>query len=403
MCEHDGEPFHESLSVAFKSALTKFDSLSAYFAGGVSVQEVIAMLLDEMRQDQDFAHLLGNDLRHKEFVKFVSQSIGKIYGAWKRGTLSDKPVDKPSNKPADVDNVLSWPSIENYPEWVFEQINIYCSATPEEKAFARMELEQTLLETPLWSVSTKYDGTCFGKLDTGEFVGRRHFVGQSDTYLNTSTAAANECDASALKEELSRILGVELERRSVCVWGELMCNPGYYDYLARGLFEQWLPFGVVLKVPKASEADKIIQRLQDEGLAYSPGLNGKFRLSMCAALRRLLQDVARCHVVEEVLQQATHAEVVAQGAKDLMEGRNEGVVLAFRRVQGQASLRKWKNSSEGQGASKKHAQRLQQLNVISLAKDGHLDVRIADMVDMMIAVAEAGTQPMKTGRKALKK
>ena len=55
---------------------------------------------------------------------------------------------------------------------------------------------------------------------------------------------------------------------------ELMCNPGYYDYLARGLFEQWLPFGVVLKVPKASEADKIIQRLQDEGLAYSPGLNG---------------------------------------------------------------------------------------------------------------------------------
>lgn len=103
MCEHDGEPFHESLSVAFKSALTKFDSLklgmswmylivrslqpasavvlqtcppppsprSAYFAGGVSVQEVIAMLLDEMRQDQDFAHLLGNDLRHKEFVKFV--------------------------------------------------------------------------------------------------------------------------------------------------------------------------------------------------------------------------------------------------------------------------------------------------------------------------------------------
>ena len=80
-----------------------------------------------------------------------------------------------------------------------------------------MELEQTLLETPLWSVSTKYDGTCFGKLDTGEFVGRRHFVGQSDTYLNTSTAAANECDASALKEELSRILGVELERRSVCV------------------------------------------------------------------------------------------------------------------------------------------------------------------------------------------
>eukprot|EP00913_Durusdinium_trenchii_P012914 g12126.t1 len=207
MCEHDGEPFHESLSVAFKSALTKFDSLklgmswmylivrslqpasavvlqtcppppsprSAYFAGGVSVQEVIAMLLDEMRQDQDFAHLLGNDLRHKEFVKFVSQSIGKIYG--------------------------------------------------------------------------------------------------------------------------------------------------------------------------------------------------KFRLSMCAALRRLLQDVARCHVVEEVLQQATHAEVVAQGAKDLMEGRNEGVVLAFRRVQGQASLRKWKNSSEGQGASKKHAQRLQQLNVISLAKD----------------------------------
>lgn len=78
---------------------------------------------------------------------------------------------------------------------------------------------------------------------------------------------------------------------------------------------------------------------------------------MHSVARRLLQDVARCHVVEEVLQQATHAEVVAQGAKDLMEGRNEGVVLALLELIRAKLLHAVASKSEAREASQEHIKR----------------------------------------------
>ena len=43
----------------------------------------------------------------------------------------------------------------------------------------RRALEETLLPTPLRAASIKYDGTCFGKLATGELVGRNQTLGAS--------------------------------------------------------------------------------------------------------------------------------------------------------------------------------------------------------------------------------
>ena len=312
--------FYRSLDVVLKSALTKFDSLSVYFSNGMTVQAVIAMLLEEMRQDEDFAPFLTDDLREKAFVKFVQQNVGKTFGAWKKGGTISEAAERSQQ------NSLSWPSIENYPEWVCEQIKTYLLASEEEKPLFRAELERTLLETPLWSVSTKYDGTCFGKMDTGDFVGRRHVVGKRDTYQNTSTSSAEKCKVEQVKDELSRMLGINLESGSVCVWGELMCNPGYYNYLSRGLVDEWLPFGIVFEAPDGVEVDPLLDRLQKEGMAYSRGFGRKFRLSMCSSLRRLLTEVGQCQVVEETFTELTHAEVVARGAKELMEGHNEGIL-----------------------------------------------------------------------------
>ena len=323
MCGHElkESDFYRSLDVALKSALTKFDSLSEYFSNGMTVQAVITMLLEEMQQDQDFAPFLTNDLREKAFVKFVQQNVGKTYGAWKKGgTISEAAAERSQQ------NSLSWPSIENYPEWVCEQVKTYLLASEEEKPLFRAELEHTLLQKPLWSVSTKYDGTCFGKMDTGDFVGRRHVVGKRDTYQNTSTSSAEKCKVEQVKDGLSRMLGINLESGSVCVWGELMCNPGYYNYLSRGLVDQWLPFGIVFEAPDGVEVDRLLDRLQKEGMAYSRGFGRKFRLSMCPSLRRLLTEVGQCQVVEETFTELTHAEVVARGSKELMEGHNEGIL-----------------------------------------------------------------------------
>lgn len=390
--------FHQSLDVAFQSALTKFDSLSTYFARGMNVPAVAAMLLEEICRDQDFAHFLQDDDSMKKADRFVKQNVGPMHAAWKKGQMRDK---EPNQATTDLQGtLLPWPSIEPYPDWVCEEINKYLQADQKDKAFCRAELEKTLLTTPLWSASIKYDGTCFGKMDTGKYAGRRHVVGNCSTYQQTSTSVANSCDVKALKDQLSRMLHIPLESGSVCVWGELMCNPGYYDYRSRGLANAWLPFGVVLQVTNV-DTESLMKRLQKEDLAFSQGEDGKFRLLMCPSLRGLLQDVAKCRVVETFEGRVTHAQLVAQGAKELMEGRNEGVVLAFRRHQGdgRASLRKWKNSAEGDGNSKRHAQRLRQLNVRELVNEGKLNPEIAKMVEKLIEVAESETKVSKIGRK----
>ena len=86
------------------------------------------------------------------------------------------------------DNPVPWASIGAYPEWIAALLSNYkraaaASATAdgayscEERSRARRALEETLLPTPLRVASIKYDGTCFGKLDTGELVGRKQALG----------------------------------------------------------------------------------------------------------------------------------------------------------------------------------------------------------------------------------
>ena len=62
----------------------------------------------------------------------------------------------------------------------------------EERARARRALEETLLSTPLRAASIKYDGTCFGKLDTGELVGRKQTLGAACAESNDPTCGGND-------------------------------------------------------------------------------------------------------------------------------------------------------------------------------------------------------------------
>ena len=85
--------------------------------------------------------------------------------------------------------LLPWAGIGAYPEWwIAALLSNYkrvaaASATAdgacscEERARVRCALEETLLPTPLREAPIKYDGTCFGKLDTGELVGRKQALG----------------------------------------------------------------------------------------------------------------------------------------------------------------------------------------------------------------------------------
>lgn len=401
----DPRDFHSSLNHALSSALTKFDSLSTYFGDGMTVDSVAKMLLREIREDRDFP-FSGRMMpsQEEQLRKFVMQMVGKSYGLWKKGA-DPSGVKVARDEGRGTESGLEWASIDHYPVWVVDQIENYLSAEEGQQERMRRELERTLLEEPLFSATVKYDGTCFGKLDNGNLSGRRHQVGKAcESYLQTSTAACKECNIELVRAELSRVFDAELAPGSVCVWGELMCNPGYYDYLARGLAEKWICFGAVVKLPQAQDSGAIMawsKKLDKHGFAHSIAAEGqKVRLFLCPALRQLLTK-AGCDVTDDA-QQSTHANLVASMAKSLAAGENEGFVLVFRRGNfGQASIRKWKNSAEGGGVSKRHAEQLKSLKVRDLQDLGMLDARIADMVETMIQVAEAGTAAPKLARKKL--
>lgn len=399
----DENQFHVAFEEALESALSKFDALDFYFASGMRVPEIAKMLAEEMQNDMDFIPMLAAPQREENLLPLIKRAVGMVHGEWKKNNSVE--TDKVK---AIRDNPLPWPSIDHYPDWVFNQIKNYRCAEHVDKPDARRLLESTLLETPLITVSTKYDGTCFGKIDTGMLVGRRTLLGKNcEAYQQTSTVVAKNCDVEALRIELSLMLNIELLEGSVCVWGELMCNPGFYGYQERGLTEKWLCFGVVIQLPPVPEEtlSSISQLLTQRDMVHSLSGNGRLRLLLCPSLRLLLKQTTGCDVVDETMQNVTHADMVTVAAAELAAGCTEGLVLVIpcRSVSGQASVRKWKNSAEGCGVSKKHAHLLRSLDTKRMVLEDGLHPRIASMVETMIEVAETNTTPIKIGRSQVRR
>eukprot|EP00930_Biecheleria_cincta_P048339 TRINITY_DN33663_c0_g1_i1.p1 TRINITY_DN33663_c0_g1~~TRINITY_DN33663_c0_g1_i1.p1 ORF type:complete len:464 (-),score=102.77 TRINITY_DN33663_c0_g1_i1:121-1512(-) len=402
--------FSLDFEVAYASALTKFDSLDRYFSSGMAVPEVAAMLEEELRADEDFLQALQalpDSRRDTELQARIGKAVGVANGSWKKGGGKAK-TEGTAKKIKDV--ALPWASIDAYPEWVAAVLDTFLNASPEEHTNARRHLENKLLKMPLCSASVKYDGTCFGKMDNGELVGRKHVLGTlCENYMRTSTTAASTCDARALRRTLAELLGVTIG--PLCIWGELMCNPNFYSYADRGLFSKWICFGVVAELDLGNQTSpdemsakitQVTERLHDNKLAYNVSPSGRLRLLLCPVLQRMLQDIAGCEVAEDAHPGLTHAEVVARGAAELRDGNNEGLVLAFFSCEGdhKASLRKWKNSAEGGSVALRHANLLRErlVRCQDLVEDGQLDGQVVDMLTTMIAVAEAQTNPSKKGR-----
>lgn len=369
------------------------------------MQAVTDMFVQELMEDRDFAPLAAPPARQQEIRLRLTRALGRLYGEWKKarscGAASGHSVGSWGQVP------LPWSSIDAYPEYVAGQIDNYVGASQEEQALARRTLEHTLLEKPLCGASIKFDGTCFGKMSDGCLCGRRQTLGpRCEAYIHTTTAAADRCDIAAFRERLCKLLGKELG--DVCVWGELMINPGFYNYKAKGLHERWLAFGAVCQIPfgadqaqNAQLAEELLRVLAASSLAHSISAAGQLRLCLCPALRNMLVECG-CDVVElDYL--GSQAQVVAQAAPRLVAGEQEGIVFVYERSGGQCSVRKWKNSSEGGLVAKKHAQLLKtsRKHCKQLVTAGRLDERVLTMVETMLAVAEASTNPAKQGKKAL--
>lgn len=390
-----GVALKDALDDALCSALTKFDTLEAQFGCGRSVKDVADMLVEELLGDVDLAPVLVGSEPVETLQRHIRTHVGKTYGEWKKRN-SNKVESKDAVKRQEVP--LPWASIDAYPEWVMTQIELCVKAEPEEHDAACKFLEHIFLTKPILSGSIKYDGTCFGKLDNGDLCGRKEVLGSlCSEYQRTSTGSSESCDAEELKGLLSEMLGIAVAR--LCVWGELMCNPNFYGYRDRGLDAKWVCFGVVATFDQPDFS--LSEKLKSYGLAHSLNREGtKVRLMTCPALQELLRRVGVVHVALDEFTGLTHAEVVSKGYGALLRGENEGLVIVFEGAHGQASIRKWKNSSEGATARKKEALALQEcyLQCKDLCARGRLDSRVADMVDTLRSVAAAETNPVKKGR-----
>ena len=138
--------------------------------------------------------------KHERFVVlWFGKTVGKANGAWRKGAGGAMGA---KNSRALRDNPLPWASIDVYPEWIAALLSNYkrvaaASATAddicscEERSRARRALEETLLSTPLCTASIKYGGTCFGKLDTGELVGRKQTLGAARAESNDPTCGSD--------------------------------------------------------------------------------------------------------------------------------------------------------------------------------------------------------------------
>lgn len=406
--DEENQVFAQALSDAFSSALTKLDCLETYFAAGRGPVDLTEMFVQELQEDGDLRPLLDlADNKVEAMRAFVRTAVGKRFGEWKK--IGGNAVKEKKEKEVPVP--LPWTSIDAYPEWVMDKIQIYSRAEPAEQEAARQHLEDTLLgkKARVLAASIKYDGTCFGKMDNGELVGRKFVLGKHcEEYQRTSTEPASRCDVAALSRSVAEICGAEVNQ--LCLWGELMCNPNFYGYKERGVANKWICFGVVAAFAASEtntpdDANAISQRLAERGLAHRLNFKrsgSQVYLMLCPALRQLLVDVAKCeHVAEAPFEDGlSHAEVVSRAAASLRSGQNEGLVLVFEGARGQASLRKWKNSAEGVSARQKEAELLKKWHGLCArhADEGRLDPRIADMVEAMRSVAEAETKPLKGRR-----
>lgn len=389
---------------AFASAATKFDDFDAFFDRGVGLDALSRLLADEMQSDLQSTPI-------QELLAFALRRCGPAYGAWKK-TSKKLPEGATARL---VENDLAWASIDAYPDWVVgfakeflssahhaalllqlawrkdNRVFGFVQAARKRRKLSRWSFEHDLLDEPLVSASLKYDGTCFGRLSCGMLLGRR-LVAKSGTYCHTSTSAAEACDVARFREALCRVAGDELGR--VALYGELMCNPHFYDYGKKGLHSKWICFGAVVEILPDTHIHIIANNLGRSGLANSIG-DGKIRLFLCEAFRTLLcASCPMCQLVDEARScELTHFSLVNQLAPSLVAGEHEGVVVVFRRGRHDVSIRKWKNSAEGGDVSQRHAERLRAtlLELVALEKLNLLDQRVVDMVTTMLSVATART------------
>eukprot|EP00039_Didymoeca_costata_P027824 m.19272 g.19272 ORF g.19272 m.19272 type:complete len:515 (-) comp6526_c0_seq1:24-1568(-) len=210
------------------------------------------------------------------------------------------------------------------------------------------------LHSPM-SCSIKYDGTNVGVSDDGEVYGRRTMIdSSSERYQNVPLGTCRLVDSKAIKSSIAKLIfsnGQQDVTFTVSVYGELMCNPGLYDYAKNDLAGKWVCFGMRLRFDQETSADiltKISSTLRNHGFSFS----GEGKSTITITINKALEAFLTEHSIENIAQFQSfpsEAALVEMYADFVANQQGEGLIMYIPHDSsgsGSVSIRKWKNPKE---------------------------------------------------------
>ena len=211
--------------------------------------------------------------------------------------------------------------------------------------FNQKELEEVFLETPTFATE-KLDGTNLAKDETGQIYSRRLKVGADKShYQRTSLSQVREADIRKFRELLCSAGDIEGTAVSLCVvYGELICNPEYYEYKDRGLAGQWRVFGVCLTT-KPSLQDQVLTALTDNNFATVKLREEKIQILPCQALFDVAES-SGLQVVPVIASDKSIAQVVEENRAMMKRGDLEGIIFTTftKKFRSGYNIVKWKGA-----------------------------------------------------------
>lgn len=200
----------------------------------------------------------------------------------------------------------------------------------------------------------KLDGTNFGVRCDGALFGRRREI-TGQTYQNVCLTGVIPTPSivEAVKRSIGQCIGYEEAALPMLVlYGELMCNPGRYDYEKRGMGKKYMCFGAMF-VPYLMGDESIAAsaalnlELQNNGLlATMAPESGRIRLLLNDKLAEMI--IAANVECVPLVDQGPLRELCLCNKELLMASQIEGACLT-----GQSFLQKWKTGCEDE--SKGHS------------------------------------------------
>jgi hypothetical protein len=209
------------------------------------------------------------------------------------------------------------------------------------------DLTEMFLQSPVFATE-KLDGTNVAKDDTGQLYSRRLKIGAEESHFQkTPLASVRSADITRFRASLCLAGGFEEASLSLClVYGELMCNPQYYDYNHRGLSGQWRIFGSCLLI-RPNLLEDVLESLTNRQFAAIK-LNGDtIQILPCEALFGVAL-ASGLQVSPVVASDKPLAQIVLENKNSMKKGELEGIILTIFSRKFGYNLLKWKGAHEPQ-------------------------------------------------------